>query len=251
MTLFRAHGLGNDYLIVEAGELPSPQQIRALCQRHTGVGSDGLLVPVQAEGSLGVRIFNPDGSEAEKSGNGLRIFAWWAHHVLQQPASLNLWTKGGVVHAEVQGEWVRVAMGVAKLWGPELLAGQPCCRVDIGNPHAIVEGIPDHWEPLGEKMEGAVAGRTNVQFFQIRNHNTVEIRIWERGAGPTQASGSSACAVAVVAVRKHGLESPLWVDMPGGRLKVHVLADGCVEQEGPVEPIGRIELDFRWIGAHP
>lgn len=139
MRFWRAHGLGNDYLVLESGERLAPALVRALCDRHTGLGSDGILEPVPPrEGAEhGLRIHNPDGSEAEKSGNGLRIYARWLVRG-GAPPNFRVWTPGGVVEAWVEGDDVRIDMGPARTWGPEPLAGFPCFRVDIGNPHAVV-----------------------------------------------------------------------------------------------------------------
>jgi len=242
MRLFRAHGLGNDYLLVEDGPPMTAELVRALCHRHTGVGSDGVLEP--GHGTL--RIWNPDGSEAEKSGNGLRIWAWWAaRRGAISPMAVE--TKGGRVVCHVQGERVRVEMGVARIGVEAVLAGTPCRRVDLGNPHAVVEGIPHDWRQLGPAIEASVPGRTNVQFCVTTGPNRVEARIWERGAGETMSSGSSACAIAASSVFAGHVVSPVSVDMPGGTAVVHVGDDFRVMLDAPVEPIGVIEVDGAWL----
>lgn len=248
MRLFRSHGLGNDYLVLEAGVV-TPALVRAICDRHEGVGSDGVLEPVDGAGcDYGLRIHNPDGSEAEKSGNGLRIFADWLVRVRGAPACFTVRTLGGVVTCDV-GEQVRVAMGAARLLGVEDLAGNEAHRVDVGNPHAVIAGIPADWEARGAAVEHAVSGRTNVQFVEPVDACTLRVRVWERGAGRTKSSGSSACAVATVGVALGWVRSPVRVEMEGGVLGVVVHPDGRVDLEGPVEPIGRVELDPAWLAA--
>lgn len=241
MRFWRAHGLGNDYLVLETGEPLGPALVRAVCDRHTGVGSDGVLEPTPD----GVRIHNPDGSEAEKSGNGLRIYALWRVRRRAAPADFEVRTAGGRVHCHVDGDVVRVEMGEARLVEETVLAGWPVTRVDVGNPHAVHLGIPEGWLAAGAAVEHAVPGRTNVQFVEVHD-GVVHARIWERGAGHTLSSGSSASAVAAVCVARGLVGSPVTVRMEGGDLRVWV--DGArVTQEGPVEPIGVVEVDAVWL----
>jgi diaminopimelate epimerase len=248
VQLWRSHGLGNDYLVLETGQSLTPELVQALCDRHRGVGSDGILEPVEAPaGALfGVRIHNPDGSQAEKSGNGLRIFAHWCVAERAAPSRFSVWTPGGVVHCAVLGNEVTVDMGVARTWGPEPLAGVEVWRADVGNPHAVVFGWRDDWRALGAAIEAAVAGRTNVQFVEVRGGMACA-RIWERGAGETQSSGSSACAVAVVCVRRGLLPSPVVVEMAGGALRIEV--GDTLTMAGPVEPVGRVLVAPGWLAA--
>ena len=249
MRFWRAHGLGNDYLVFEGGTSLSPSLVRAVCDRHRGVGSDGILEPVAANdgADFGLRIHNPDGSEAEKSGNGLRIYAHWRVHQRGASPRFTVWTPGGVVRCEVSGDTVRVGMGPARAWGPERLCGYDAWRVDVGNPHAVVFAQPDDWRAVGGAIETSVAGRTNVQFVDV-DGGIAHARIWEVGAGETLSSGSSACAVASVYVARGLLTSPVTVRMEGGDLTV------AVEDElllvGPVEAIGRVDVHPPWWAAH-
>lgn len=251
MRLFRSHGLGNDYLVLEEGTL-SPDRVRAVCDRNTGVGSDGILEPAPPrEGAdFGLRIHNPDGSEAEKSGNGLRIYADWLVRRRGAPRVFTVWTPGGVVRCEV-GDEVRVQMGRARLWGPERLAEVDVWRVDVGNPHAVHLGIPDGWEAVGAAVEQAPPGRTNVQFAERVDAGRVRARVWERGAGRTRSSGSSACAVATVAVALGWTGPEVRVEMEGGELGVTVRGDPREGAEldlvGPVEPIAVVEVEEGWL----
>lgn len=256
LRFHRAHGLGNDYLVLETPCALSPGLVRAICDRHRGVGSDGILEPVPPpEGTTadaGLRIHNPDGSEAEKSGNGLRIYAHWLHHVRGFPQVFSVWTPGGLVRCEVSGDVVAVDMGVARLLGESMLAGSRVARVDVGNPHAVVlggwESLPEgyaRWQDLGAALERSVPGRTNVQFLAVRE-GVAEARIWERGAGETLASGSSACAVAAVCVARGWLASPVTVRMPGGELLVEVDPAGALRMTGPVEVVGSFTVTAAW-----
>ncbi len=249
MRLYRSHGLGNDYLVFEEGPPLTPALVRAVCHRHEGVGSDGILEPVPPRDGtdFGLRIHNPDGSEAEKSGNGLRIYADWLVRQRGAPSTFSVWTAGGIVRCVVDGEQVRVAMGRARVSPPSTLAGVTVHRVDVGNPHAVVLGIPSEWEAVGAAIEHAVEGRTNVQFVEFTGPSTIRARVWERGAGRTASSGSSACAVAAVGVALGRVVSPVRVEMEGGVLRVEVGPDGAVDLEGPVEGIGRVEVDAAWL----
>lgn len=250
-SAFRAHGLGNDYLVVP-GPL-SPTLVRALCDRHRGPGGDGVLEPLPAPPGhdYAVRIYNPDGSEAEKSGNGLRIFAAWLHLKQQAPTHFSVWTRGGRVECTVDAEgWpvqVQVDMGRATVGKPTPFQDFEYVPVSVGNPHAVVWGIPADWQARGARLEHAVEGRTNVQFIEIVNQHTIRARIWERGAGHTLSSGSSSCAVAAVGVLSGRVQSPVRIEMEGGSLEVEVGPDLLLRMRGPVEPIAELALEARWL----
>lgn len=255
MRLLRAHGLGNDYLVLEAGPALSPALVRALCDRHTGVGGDGVLEPIDAgeRASWGVRIWNPDGSVAEKSGNGLRIFARWLHSIRGAPARFTVWTGFDVVTCEVGRDDVTVEMGTARARPLDLTVdGQTfdAVGIDLGNPHCVcffetsdLDGLP--WRAWGRALEvhPTFPQRTNVQFARIVGPRRLEARIWERGAGETRASGSSACAIVAAAVATGRIAvGSAEVVMPGGSLQVDVDGAGRVVLTGPVEGICRVEL---------
>ena len=276
-SFFKGHGLGNDYLALETEGLPfdlTPPAVRLLCDRHLGVGSDGILAAVPAEGAdFGVRIFNPDGSEAEKSGNGLRIFA--AYLLDGQRARIarpfTVRTAGGVVGLLIRGQTddgvldVEAEMGTASfrsadvgLRGPdretenellELEAGDRVAinTVSIGNPHCVVfldELVPEQLRRQAPRISAHpdFERGTNVQFAVVAPA-TVDAWVWERGAGETSASGSSACAVAAAAVRR-GMVSARQVEvrMPGGSLRVDVRDDWSLLLRGPVEGVYRGRL---------
>lgn len=272
-TLRRCHfhkysALGNDYLVLDpagqagAGEL-TPESMRAICERHNGVGADGMVVgPLwEPDGRMHVRIFNPDGSEAEKSGNGLRIFARYVveagYVTADQPFQIS--TRGGIVTAralDVDAAMIEVNMGAPSfrshdipMTGPArevvdepLSVGGEALRVtcvSMGNPHCVVfgaEASAEHARRLGPLLEraGCFPNRTNVQFARPLSRDTLEIQIWERGAGYTLASGSSSCAAASAARRLGLVGDVVEVKMPGGSLRVAFQPDGHALLTGPV-----------------
>lgn len=267
LPLCKYHGLGNDYIVVNpadlAGELTAAQ-IRRICDRHYGVGSDGILLgPLPTtNGAFGLRIFNPDGSEAEKSGNGLRIFArylWDQGLVGETPFTVA--TPGGAVTAQVQqaGRLVTVEMGRVSFDSREIpVAGPPrevlnetlhagdtaliCCAATLGNPHCVVlrqEVSATEARRLGPLIESDARfpRRTNVQFMQVLDRAHLRIEIWERGAGYSLASGSSACAAAAVAHRLGLCDAQVTVTMPGGRLAVDIAPDWSVTLRGPAAKV--------------
>ncbi len=258
--LTRSHGLGNDYLVADPAELPfvvSPDRVQLLCDRHRGVGSDGLLL---LNGVTGVRIFNPDGSEAEKSGNGLRIFARWLHdteRVTARHFTVRLMYDEAEVEVHADGS-VSVDMGqptfrqdlsVLDVGGVRL----EVLPLSLGNPQCVVfRPQLDRTElrTLGPLIErhAAFANRTNVQFARAVDRSSVELLIWERGAGETQASGSSACAVVAAAHRRGLVDAEVTARMQGGDLSVRVEHNGHVFQRGPVVEIARITLSPDLIG---
>ena len=253
------HALGNDYLVVEPADpaLLTPDRVRWLCDRHFGVGADGVLVPaaVPAGSDFTLTIWNPDGSEAEKSGNGLRIFArylWDRGRVGGEPFTVA--TKGGRVRCEVRdaGARIFVEMGRARFAGPEetlALAEGPVrfTAVDVGNPHCVVrldEISPALARRLGPQLEHhpRFPDRTNVQLVQVLARDRIQIEIWERGAGYTLASGSSSCAAAAVAHRLGLCGTQISVRMPGGRLAVSLSPDWQATLVGPVRKVYEGEM---------
>jgi diaminopimelate epimerase len=253
-VLTRSHGLGNDYLVADPADLPfgvSPERVRLLCDRHIGVGSDGLLV---LDGALGLRIFNPDGSEAEKSGNGLRIFARWLFDTGRAAArTFSIHVGGADAAVEVHPDaTVTVDMG-PPAFRDDLrdieIEGQRYAVValSIGNPHCVIfrERLDiTELRRLGPLVERdpAFPHRTNVQLAHVADRASVDLLIWERGAGETQASGSSSCAVVAAAHRAGHVDSEVTARMPGGNLGVRIAADGRIWQRGPVEEVARIQL---------
>ena len=271
MRFAKYHALGNDYLVLEESESPAltAALVRRICDRHFGFGADGILLRVRAgeRDSHRLRIFNPDGSEAEKSGNGLRIFArylWDRALVGEDPFAVS--TLGGEVACTVRGDGrsVTVDMGRASFDSAEIpvagprrealreslvAGGQPLefSAATIGNPHCVIlrEHVSaDEARALGPLVESDARfpNRTNVQFLQILDRRNLRIEIWERGAGYTLASGSSSCAAAAVA-RRLGLCDPVVsVHMPGGTLAIEIDASFTLRMTGPVVRIGEGEL---------
>ena len=269
MQLHKLHGLGNDYLVVsdDAGHRVDSALARALCHRHTGPGADGVLVPLPSEvAHWGVLILNPDGSEAEKSGNGLRILARFLVDHCGAPRDLSIETPAGVVQARVREDTVEVDMGQATLEPAEIPAtvsefsvtldgrSLSCQAVGMGNPHCVVfldedvDSLP--WPVWGAALESDARfpNRTNVQFVQALSPTRLRARIWERGAGVTMSSGSSASAVAVTALVA-GRIAPGWVqvEMAGGMLDVEVSSSLEVQIRGPVEEIGVVSISLGWL----
>ena len=267
----KSHGLANDYIVIDPKDIPfevTPDAVRLICDRHRGVGSDGILLVSPGNGAdFGLRIFNPDGSEAEKSGNGVRIFAkFLREHGYTDRDRFTLHTRGGRVTCVLEHENGRVAqitvdMGKARIGPLESIdvAGQrfDVTAVSVGNPHCVIV-VPDltniDIHALGPRIEThpAFPDRTNVQFAQVTSRNAVRILIWERGAGYTLASGSSSCAV-VAACRHRGLvDRDVTVSMPGGQLRIGIAEDGEIRMRGPVEEIctGDLSPDLlRRLGA--
>jgi diaminopimelate epimerase len=272
MRFHKYHALGNDYIVCDPRDFPSwnpaptVDQIRVVCHRNFGVGSDGILwgpLP-STQSEFGLRIFNPDGSEAEKSGNGLRIFSryLWDQKLVTNP-SFTIETPGGNVQSVIkdEGRLITVAMGKvsfdsAKI--PVKLPGAPrevlnekisvldraftYCAATIGNPHCVLplaEISPALAHQYGPAIETHpnFPNRTNVQFLRVLDRANIQIEIWERGAGYTLASGSSSSAAAAVA-HKLGLVDPsLTVHMPGGQIGIEIGPDFSIMMTGTVNKV--------------
>jgi diaminopimelate epimerase len=264
-VLTKSHGLGNDYLVVDPADLPfelTPERSRLLCDRHVGVGSDGLLV---LDGELGLRIVNPDGSEAEKSGNGLRIFAKWVYDSGRvRTERFTIRTPGGDAPVEIEAADGRARVVAVNMGRPHFRDDLSDIEVDgattavvalsIGNPHCVVPRPRldvTELRRLGPLIENHAAfpNRTNVQLARAVGRDRVELLIWERGAGETRASGSSACAV-VAALGKLGLVDAnvdVTASMPGGELTIRIAKDGALHMRGPVEEVAQITLSSELI----
>ncbi|MDD4191588.1 MAG: diaminopimelate epimerase [Mangrovibacterium sp.] len=266
----KSHGLGNDYLVVNSDEISFPlseKNIRTICDVHYGLGSDGILALVPGEGAdFGLRIFNPDGSEAEKSGNGLRIFAKFLFdHGYTRSDSFSIHTLGGLVQACVvekekgKARTIRIDMGrpvfeaarvpvqsaYAECLDEELsLSGKSYLIncVSVGNPHCVIlkdRLSVDEIMQYGSQIENhpKFPNRINVQFARVVSPDLVEILIWERGAGYTLASGSSSSAVAAVLVKKGLTNRQLTVKMPGGAMMLEIDEDWQIHMTGEVREI--------------
>jgi diaminopimelate epimerase len=279
MRFTKYQALGNDYLVIEPGldgAIPPPEDIQRICDRHYGVGADGILFgPLpHPDDDFSLRIFNPDGGEAEKSGNGLRIFSryLWDRGLVGKD-EFTIHTVGGVVHSQVldSGRLVLVEMGRASfdsrlipVAGPHrevigesmLLEGGELkfSAVTMGNPHCVIikETISaEETCRLGPLIErdSRFPNRTNVQFVKILDRENIQLEIWERGAGYTLASGSSSCAAASAAYRLGLCRSHLGVHMPGGRLDISIDPDWTIHVLGPVARVcsGVMEIEDKFI----
>ncbi len=280
---FRGHGLGNDYLVMDPKELSfklTPSAIQTICDRHWGLGSDGILAAVPSKkADFGLRIFNPDGSEAEKSGNGLRIFARYLHATGKtKKTHFTVETKGGLVTISLHLDRRREANSVTVEMGRATFspAALPCTLpveelieqpidaerrsftftgVSVGNPHCVLfREAGSSWSredllALGPALEQhpIFPKRTNVQLAVPTGAKELTILIWERGAGETQASGSSSCAAASAAVRLGLVGSPVSVRMPGGTLTIDVSPDFSLTMKGPVAEVARGALSPSFV----
>ena len=286
---FKAHGHGNDYLVLEEGDGPllTPRLIRRMCSRHRGAGADGLVVVESgADGAPArLRMFNPDGGEFERSGNGLRIAGVYLRRegrVGDGPFRVEV--AGDEVGLDVAGRgadgvWdVRADMGRVEFpAGPPFVApgrvggggvvalrlaspGGRAGRVEVmpvsmGNPHAVAfreswrPRDVEHYGPLITAHEAFPAG-TNVQFAEAPAGHRIAIRIWERGVGMTSSSGTSACAAVAAAVRS-GFMPPgrSKVLMEGGSMEVELGADWAVRLRGPVEEVCTGELTAGFLAG--
>lgn len=270
LSLQKYHALGNDYFVLDPvdGDLPDPGGIRSVCHRNFGLGSDGILYgPLpSAAADFRLRILNPDGSEAEKSGNGLRIFCRFLHdrgEVGGDPFTIE--TAGGVVSARIHDplDGIEVEMGRVSFRSGDIpLAGADrevlretleaggetveFSAATIGNPHCVVlrESVSEEEaRRLGPHLENhpLFPNRTNVQLLEVVDRRTIRLEIWERGAGYTLASGSSSSAAAAVARRLGLVDGDVRVVMPGGELTLAIADDFAVRMTGPVRRIGSVD----------
>jgi diaminopimelate epimerase len=270
------HALGNDYIVLNPADFPAwkpaptGEQIRVVCHRNFGVGSDGILwgpLPVAGADTFGLRIFNPDGSEAEKSGNGLRIFSRYLRDAgLALRPVFEIETAGGRVRTVIRPDGlIEIAMGRVSFDSGKIpVTGAPrevlneqialsdrtftYCAATIGNPHCVLplpEISADLAKRYGPELEvhANFPRKTNVQFLQVIDRSNIRIEIWERGAGYTLASGSSSSAAAAVARRLGLVDSKVTVHMPGGELEIEIGSDFAIQMTGPVTRVADGELD--------
>jgi diaminopimelate epimerase len=278
MKYAKYHGLGNDYIVIRADGLTSAlsaEQAKRICHRNYGVGADGILLgPVPSTiCDFRLRIFNPDGSEAEKSGNGLRIFArfLWDEGLVSHEA-FTVETLGGAVSCvmEPDGRNVTVEMGAVSFDSGLIPVGGPARQVlrermeisgrtfeysaaTVGNPHCVIlceRLTPDLARRYGPLIEcdQRFPNRTNVQFMRVLDRQNIQIEIWERGAGYTLASGSSSTAAAAVAKKLGFCDSEISVHMPGGILFIRLADDFAATMKGPVVRICSGDIDEEMFG---
>ncbi|WP_435613382.1 diaminopimelate epimerase [Streptomyces sp. bgisy159] len=273
-TVVKYHALGNDYLIADpaqAAPAPGADATRLLCDRHTGIGADGVLygpLPAQADGDdvFDVRVFNSDGSECARSANGLRVFArYLREYGHTERDEITLRTSGGSVHVRLGGRPDGVGtidLGTCTHHDPGQPGGAelidvpvdlaPGVRLNItavynGVPHVVVP-VDDADVSLAARLGPALVGhshfpaRPNIEFLTVEDRRTIRIEIWERAAGYTLASGSGACAAACAARRLGLIDDRVTVVMPGGSVKVQITGDERVLLTGPCSRVGTTTL---------
>jgi diaminopimelate epimerase len=277
----KSHGLGNDYIVLDHDNLDiniTPEKVRLICDYHYGIGSDGILMKRDTPyAEFGLRIFNPDGSEAEKSGNGLRIFAKYLYdYKFAQKKSFTIHTLGGVVTAHIIEEkngratQVKVDMGKAIFKSSDIpvsFSKDECFGetlaikdkqfnmhcVSVGNPHCVIlvdslnEAVTKEYGPLIEN-HSMFPNRINVQFAKVLSRKEVEISIWERGAGYTLASGSSSSAVACAMYKKGLVDGDVTIKMPGGNLHIEIDPSWNIKMTGEVREIASGSLSSELFG---
>src|ERR1035437_5562030 len=267
MKFWKYHALGNDYLVLDPKDLPAPlttAQVKTICHRNFGVGSDGILLgPLPSKKApFALRIFNPDGSEAEKSGNGLRIFSryLWDRKLVGQD-EFAIETPGGLVKSTVfdGGKMVRVEMGKVSFWSDKIPVTGPrrevinekisvggkaftFCAATVGIPHCALP-LPEISAKLAHEFGTLLEtyanfpNRINVQFLKVLDRKNIQIEIWERGAGYTLASGSSSSAAAAVAHKLNLCDREISVHMPGGKIEIKIGDGYAIEMTGPVTKV--------------
>lgn len=275
MRFYKYHALGNDYLVMNPADYPgwtapTADQIRVICHRNFGAGSDGILwgpLP-STKAKFGLRIFNPDGSEAEKSGNGLRIFSRYLFdQKLAGSEPFTIEVPGGVVESRVgdAGQRIAVDMGRVTFQSDQIPVAGPVRTVlgekftiqgreftfnaaGIGNPHCVIV-LPEISADLARRYGPDIEvhtnfpNRINVQFLKVLDRKNVQIEIWERGAGYTLASGSSSSASAAVAHKLGLVDANLTVHMPGGTIGIEIAPDFAVRMTGPTTRVADGALD--------
>ncbi len=280
MEFVKSHGLGNDYIVFDKEKINFPlteRNVRLICDRNYGIGSDGILIFEKIDNQeFKVRIFNPDGSEAEKSGNGIRILAKYIYdYKYTTEKEFYIHTLGGKVKASIieerngKAKSIEVEMGKITFKSSEIPVSGPEREIideelkingetikvtclSIGNPHCVFfvnEIDEEKIKSLGPKIENhpMFPNRINVQMVKVLSPDKIEIRIWERGAGYTLASGSSSCAAASASYKKGLVNYQVEVVMPGGTLYVKINPDWSVNLIGPVEEVFKGELSEEFL----
>ncbi len=274
MKFYKYHALGNDYLVLDPAHSPKcPEGIDVvkICHRNFGLGSDGILFgPEKSDrADFKLRILNPDASEAEKSGNGLRIFSRYLFDSgrVSEGKPFTVDTLGGVVKCLVEegGNLITVEMGKVSFDSEKIpvngskrevineefeICGKKykyCCAT-VGNPHCVLPmekvsaKLAKEIGPYIENMTSLFPNRTNVQFLQVLDRNNIKIEIWERGAGYTLASGSSSSAAASVAYKLGLVDGDITVHMEGGNLSIKISPDFDILMAGPATRVGIYEM---------
>lgn len=244
------HGLGNDFVLIDSrktdlADVDLKDLAVKLCARHFGVGADGLLIVWPSKiAHYRMQVINPDGSEAEMCGNGIRCFAKYVYETDQlKEEVISVETLAGTLLPAVildQGRLiaVEVDMGLPKDEGEVKLQGKTFRKISLGNPHAVTFVNDLNEIDLGElgpliEHDGHFPNRTNVEFVKVLDNKTVEVVVWERGAGETLACGTGACATVVAAVLAGKTSRQVLVQLPGGNLDIEWGGDDHVLMRGP------------------
>jgi diaminopimelate epimerase len=254
MRLSKWHGLGNDYLLLEQSEPAlelTPERVTKLCDYHFGVGSDGIVEIVRMSGDeVEIRIWNPDGSLAELSGNGVRVAArWLARRNARATVKVRVGERAVEAHM-LGGLEVEMYLGEVVVGKPETLeVGEEQVEfvpVSVGNPHAVIRREPERSEllRLGPLVEShpRFPERTNVQLVYVDGPHEITVAVWERGAGETLASGTSSVAAASAAIEMGWCESPVTVHLVGGDLEVSLSPEKRATLVGEAQEICTVEL---------
>jgi diaminopimelate epimerase len=269
-TFTKMHGLGNEYIVLDSENIDfklTEKAIIRLCNIHFGIGSDGIVLKVpSSKADFGFRVYNPDGSEAEKSGNGLRIFCKYLYdYGFAVKRQFSVETLTDIVYADIVDEecgkarLIRVDMGKAifesrripvnsdmpEFIGQKINVGDREFEVNcvsVGNPHCVVikeeldEAEIRKYGPLLENHP-MFPNRINVQFAKVLSPHDAQMLIWERGAGFTLASGSSSCAASSILVKRGLIKGDLTMHMQGGNLKIQIDDDWNIRMTGEVREI--------------
>lgn len=239
MRFTKMHGAGNDFVVLDGTleDALTPERVAEVCDRRTGIGADGLLrVTPTADDGARMEYWNADGSVAEMCGNGLRCVAWFAHRRGWIGAVSTVETPRGPLPVEIVGDHrVRVGVGPVTVGERTAVAGVEATRVDVGNPHAVIQ-VADvagaDVDGIGRRLEAGVPGGINTGFMAASGDG-ITLRVHERGVGETLACGSGAVAAAAVALGGDGMVD---VRLPGGTLTVEV-ANGRAWLTGPVAEV--------------
>jgi diaminopimelate epimerase len=267
IPFWKMHGTGNDFIVFDGEALPAGTDLAALgerlCHRHFGIGADGLLIRwPSTQGDACMQIINSDGSEAKMCGNGIRCLAVYLHETAGLSGEMRIETLGGLIRPTlVDDGLVRVAMGEPRLltaqipvtgYGEDRAVDVPVATngrtyamttVSMGNPHAVIfvddlAAVP--FEADGPSLEKAPCfpDRANIEFVQVQSPAAVTMKVWERGAGPTMACGTGACAVVASGVLTGRTGRQVAVSLPGGVLQIDWPADDAeIVMTGPAATV--------------
>ena len=277
MKFVKMHGAGNDFVIIDGekeviAEQSLPSLSRHICDRQLGIGGDGIILVLPSRvANFKMRMFNPDGSEAEMCGNGIRCFAKYVHdREMHKDVVMTVETLGGIKTLKLNAaggrvRTVRVDMGEPKLLRSEIpmkgknerVIAEPLkvqgkkyeiTCVSMGNPHCVtfVDRVDEYpVAKIGPEFENHpnFPARTNVEFVEVMNQQEIKMRVWERGAGETLACGTGACASAVASILNDKVARKVTVHLRGGDLFIEWMGDNKVFMTGPAEEVFEGKID--------